>query len=53
LRRTDALLDKDLERNNDTTTDAMLQRGKHASTTRVTVEKGVMQTVARQLQQLD
>jgi hypothetical protein len=33
LWRIDPMLDKDLETNNETTTAAMQQRGKHASTT--------------------
>jgi hypothetical protein len=51
--RIDPLPGKDLETNNETTTVAMQQRCKHASTTIVTVANGVMQPVARQLQQLD
>jgi hypothetical protein len=43
------LLGKDLEPNNGTVAVAMQRRGKHAST----VGNGVMQPVARQLQQLD
>jgi hypothetical protein len=47
------LLGKDIDTNNETTTVAMQRRGKHTPTTIVTDGNGVMQFIARQLQQLD
>jgi hypothetical protein len=53
LWRIDPLLGKELETSNETTAIIMQRRGKHASTKIVLQLESVMQSVARQLQQLD